>query len=151
MMIGPPRALKGGCSVTLARSQIIVMRNGDPDRRAGGNLIPAGLGITSIAASMSPDAFVIAGGPHIDTTYEWFPTKLPQSSGKIAGMSPLLTQIFLCRGGSASHCDPCQDPCWEGCQGTSLQDWWWQVIWLWGRRWRGRWRRVNSSIRPDSA
>lgn len=67
------------------------MRNGELNRR-GRQLDPSWTGNMSIVM------FAIAGGPHIETTYEWFPTKWPQSFGKIAGMSPILTRTFLRRG-----------------------------------------------------
>ena len=64
-----------------------------------GQLDPSWTGITSIAASMSAAAFVIAGGPHIDTTYEWFPTKLQQSSGKNSrDVTAINTDFSLPRG-----------------------------------------------------
>lgn len=77
--------------------------------------------------------YATAGGPHLATPYEWFPTKWPQSSGKIPGMLPLLTWTFLphyivTRAREVSGFFFFFSP----------QDRWWQVIWvqagggLWG-------------------
>lgn len=94
----------------------------------GRQLDPSRTNNISVVTCAFTVMFAIAGAPHIETTYEWFPTKWPQSFGKIAGMSALLTQIFLWRGW---HCIviPARIRA-EGVSGSFLQDRWWQVIWL---------------------
>lgn len=78
--IWTPEGFKRRSCVTLARSQIRVMRNGDLNRgvgrggAGGGQHDPSPNGYISIATSMFTVMFAIAGGPHIET-YEWFPTK----------------------------------------------------------------------------
>lgn len=77
--------------MTLAPWRIFLMRNGESDRE-GRQLDP---NFTGRISMLTPTAmFAIAGGPHIEATYEWFPTKPPRCSREYLGCPPLLSQIF---------------------------------------------------------
>lgn len=105
-------------------------------------LDPSWTGNIATATSVLTRQIAIAGGPHLEMAYEWFPTKWPQSSGKIAGMFLLLT-LFL------RHCIVVRASGSFFFFFFHLQDRWWQVIWVQaggGVVGEERGRMVNSSV-----
>jgi len=63
-----PEGFKRRSCISLAHSQIVVMRNGESDRE-GMQFDPSWTGGVSIVASMFNVMFTTAGGPLIERTY----------------------------------------------------------------------------------